>query len=304
MRVLVTGASGFVGRSALEALARRGVELHAVSHHEPRADLQYVWHRADLLDHDRIRAVVNEARPDVILHLAWIVEHGAFWTSPQNLDWVGASLALARAGAENGIQRFVGVGTCYEYEWPQDGDCSEFETPLRPSTLYGECKDATRRAIEAFSVEAGFSFVWARLFFLYGLREGPGRLIPAVARALAANKPVMCTSGVAIRDFMDVRDAGEALASLALSDLVGQINIATGEGIKIADIVRKLGALSGRAELLQMGALPDRLGEPQRIVANVNRLNTELGFRPARSLDDGLCDAYKYWVAKEASAAE
>jgi nucleoside-diphosphate-sugar epimerase len=216
VRVLVSGASGFVGRSTLEALARRGADLHAISRHKPQSDLRLVWHRANLFDHDRIHAIVNEARPDVILHLAWIVEHGAFWTSPQNLDWIGASLALARAGAENGARRFIGVGTCYEYDWPQDGTCAEFDTPLRPSTLYGVCKDATRRAIDAFSAEVGFSFAWARLFFLYGPGEGSERLIPAVARALAANKPAMCTSGAAVRDFMDVRDAGEAVAPVAL----------------------------------------------------------------------------------------
>jgi nucleoside-diphosphate-sugar epimerase len=304
MRVLLTGASGFVGIAALDALGRRGAEVHAISRRQPLSNVSYEWHSIDLLDGDALTGAVRRIRPDVILHLAWVVEHGVFWTSPQNLDWVGASLALARAGAESGMHRFVGAGTCYEYDWPADSDCAEFATPLRPSTLYGVCKDATRRAIETFSEEAGFRFVWARLFFLYGPGEGRKRLIPAVARSLAALRAAKCTSGDAVRDFMDVRDAGEALAAVALSDLAGPINIATGTGTRIADVAQKLGTISGRPDLVQLGALPDRSHEPPRIVADVTRLKSELDFRPRRDLCGGLRDAYEYWAARKTDPDE
>lgn len=294
-RILLTGASGFVGRAAMEAFARRGVEVHAVSRRKPETAVPHIWHQADLLEPHSSSIVVNEVRPDAILHLAWIVEHGVFWTSPRNLDWVGASLALARDGANAGARSFIGVGTCYEYDWPEDGACNEVRTPLRPATLYGIAKDTARRQIEALSAEAGFAFAWARLFLLYGPGEDPNRLMPSLARALMAGEPAKCSSGRAVRDFIDVRDASEALAAIAFSGLTGPVNIATGEGTSIADIARKLGSISGRPDLVRIGALPDRPGEPPRIVADIGRLQNEAGFRPARSLDEGLRDTLRYW---------
>jgi nucleoside-diphosphate-sugar epimerase len=302
-RVLVTGASGFVGRAALEALARHGFEVHAASRRKPDTAAPHVWREADLLDPRSPSRVVNGARPDIILHLAWIVEHGVFWTSPRNPDWVGASLALARAGAEAGARYFIGAGTCYEYDWPADGACSEVHTPLKPAQPYSIAKDAARRGIEAMSAEAGFAFAWARLFFLYGPGEGPNRLVPGLARALLAGEPAKCSSGRAVRDFIDVRDAGEALAAVALSGLSGPVNIASGEGVSVAEIAKKLGDLSGRPDLVRVGALADRPDEPPRIVADVTRLRTETAFRPTWTLDAGLRDALRYWSLPDRDVA-
>jgi nucleoside-diphosphate-sugar epimerase len=92
---------------------------------------------------------------------------------------------------------------------------------------------------------------------------------------------------------MDVRDAGDALAALALSDLRGPINIAGGTGASIASIAELLGGISGRPDLLRYGALPDRAGDPPRIVAATRRLRDELGFRPRYALQQGLADAYE-----------
>jgi nucleoside-diphosphate-sugar epimerase len=298
LRVLLTGASGFVGKAALDALAGLGAEVHAVSRTEPQTTEHHAWHRADLLDSKAAAAVVARVNPEAILHLAWYVEHDAFWNSPINRDWVAASLALARAGAEKGVKRFVGSGTCYEYDWPSDGNCDEFDTPLRVTTLYDECKDLTRREIEKLSAANGFAFAWARLFFLYGEGEDPKRLVPSVARDLAARQVAKCTSGTAVRDFIDVRDAGEALARVTLSKLTGPVNIASGVATQIADVARKLGEISGQPNLINIGALPDRPDEPKRIVANTKRLRDEAGFSSARSLDEGLRDAYAYWRSR------
>jgi nucleoside-diphosphate-sugar epimerase len=259
-------------------------------------DVPFSWHSLDLFDNSAVAGAIRSIRPDTILHLAWVVEHGAFWTSPHNLDWVAASLALARAGAEADIRRFVGVGTCFEYDFPAHGDCDESYTPLETSTLYAGAKDSTRRLIELFSRDAGFSFAWARLFFLYGPGEGPERLVASVARALVAGETARCASGRPIRDFMDVRDAGEALAAVALSPVAGAVNVGTGEGHSIADVANRLAVIAGRPGSVQMSACSDRPNEPPRIVANVARLRKEAGFRNARSMDEGLRDALRYWA--------
>jgi nucleoside-diphosphate-sugar epimerase len=295
MRILLTGASGFVGQHTLAALSAYSDDIHAVSRRHPSARGRYRWHEADLLSEGAADQLIAEVKPDCVLHLAWCVEHGKFWTDPVNLDWVSATLRLARASVESGVSRFVATGTCYEYNWPDAGDCDEHTTPLSPHFLYDTSKNCLRGLLDSFFAQSGVSFAWARLFFLYGPDEAPTRLVSSLARALAAGVPADCSRGLAVRDFMDVRDVGRALAALATGDLAGPVNIATGRGVSIADIARMLGRLAEREDLVRLGALPDRIGEPPRIVAKVDRLEREVGFNAARPIEQGLAESFAYW---------
>src|SRR6266536_2555190 len=166
--VLVTGANGFVGRAAVAALLRRGAEVHAVARRPVTPGGSEYWHTADLLDRHATTTLLNRVAPDAVLHLAWFVEHGQYWTSAENLEWVAASVYLANAAQEAGSRRFVGTGTCYEYDFHDQVDCNEQSTAVHPTTLYGIAKDATRRLVEGLAAQDGFSFAWARPFFLYG----------------------------------------------------------------------------------------------------------------------------------------
>jgi nucleoside-diphosphate-sugar epimerase len=302
MRVMLTGASGFVGRWVLKALAQRGADVCAVCRRRPNVDAEFTWLELDLLDIATAGIAVTSAKPDVVLHLAWTVDHGAFWTSSLNLSWLAASLRLAEAAAAGGAKRFVATGTCYEYNSPDGGDCDEQTTLVEPHTLYGISKDATRRVIAAYLADRQLAFAWTRLFFLYGPGEGPSRLVSSICRALVADTPAPCTRGLSVRDFMDVRDAGTALAAVALSEITGAVNIASGQGVSVAQVAHKLGTLAGRPDLVHLGALPDRPGEPPRITATGARLRTETEFLPTRSLDEGLADALRYWRDRKAKA--
>ena len=292
MRVLVTGGSGFVGRQAVGSLIAAGadVHLHCHRHRVLFADVPHIY--SDLREPDAARRLLDQVRPEIVLHLAWHVKHETFWTSQENLDWGAASLFLARAALDVGVRRFIGVGTCFEYCWPNTGDCREDETTLAPTSLYAVTKDATRRIIEELH---DLSFAWARLFYLYGPFEHDARLVASIASRLARGQAAPLSSGAAVRDFLDTRDAGAALAALAFSDVVGAVNIGSGEGVSIASIAERLGRIAGRPELIQVGALIDREGEPPRIVADTRRLREEVGFRAARSLDEGLADTYSWW---------
>ena len=298
MRVLVTGASGFVGRQAVSALVQAGAEVHAVARN--RLPIDCAWHAVDLRDPDGAERLVGEVRPEAVLHLAWCVEHGVFWTDPANTAWVAATLALARASADAGCRHFTGVGTCFEYDWPATGDCREGVTPLIGHTPYDIAKAECRSALQALFAGQSEGFAWARLFFLYGQHEDPRRLAASVARALARGEPALCSRGLVVRDFMDVRDAGAGLAAIALAGTVGDINVASGQGARIADVATLLGDLAGRPELIRLGGLPDRADEPPRIVADVSRLTGEVGFRPRFDLRNGLRDALAFWGATPA----
>jgi nucleoside-diphosphate-sugar epimerase len=291
-RVLLTGATGFVGRQALNAFADAGHEVHAVARRRGPERDGVAWHEGDLLESVDI---VGEVRPEVLVHLAWYAAHGSFWTSLENVRWVESSLSLLRAFAESGGRRAVVAGTCAEYHWGGESNLSERDSALGPSTLYGICKDALRRIAEAQAAGSSFELAWARLFFLYGPHEDPARLVPGVVRALLAGERAATTSGDQVRDFMHVHDVADALVALVRSGVTGPVNVASGEPASVADIVEELGALTGAAELIDRGARPTPPGEAARIVADVDRLEREVGFRPAISLREGLRSTVEWW---------
>ena len=119
--------------------------------------------------------------------------------------------------------------------------------------------------------------------------------MPSVARALARGEEAHCANGSPIRDFLDVRDAGAALAALIASDYCGDVNIGSGAPVRLADIAETLADIAGRPDLLRLGALPDRADEPPFIVADVRNLRDQLGFRPQFELKHALSEAVDYW---------
>lgn len=297
-RVLVTGATGLIGRNVVSALRESGVEVHAVTRSLTHVthDGEVRWHKANLLDHRDRTQLLDAAAPQTVIHCAWVTEHGAYWTSPENLDWVGATLSLAREAHDRGTSRFVGVGTCAEYEWGGAAPLSEASTNLKPATLYGTAKDAARRVLEAYAAASGMSWAWGRVFMVYGEGENSQRLVAALARAFVRGEPARMGPGTAERDLLDARDVGAAIAALAASRVSGAVNIASGASVTLGHVGETLARISGRSDLLCLGAFPDRAGEPQAIKADVARLAEQVGFKPRIPLETGLKDALAAWA--------
>jgi len=152
-----------------------------------------------------------------------------------------------------------------------------------------------RRVGEAYAEQAGIELAWGRLFHLYGPREAPGRLVSSIVASLLAGETVETTTGEQRRDFMHVEDVAGALVALLDSAVVGPVNIASGAGVKVSDVIDRLGRLTGGSRLLRRGALSERPGEPHSLVGDVARLRDEVGYRPRWTLDDGLSDTVRWW---------
>jgi nucleoside-diphosphate-sugar epimerase len=297
-RLLLTGATGFLGARTLEPLLARGYEIHALARH-PGGSGEVSWHTADLLDRAATARKVAEIGAGHLLHLAWYTEHGRFWSAPENLDWVGASLSLLRAFSEADGRRAVMAGTCAEYDWGTEMErCRELGpemTPERPATLYGAAKHATRIAGEAYARQEGVSFAWGRVFLLYGPGEDERRLVPQIARALLEGREADTSDGTQIRDVMHVDDVAGGFAALLDSAVEGPVNVASGEPVAIARVIELVGEEAGHPELLRIGALPRREGEPERLVADSGRLTEEVGFQPAIHLPEGIASTLAWW---------
>ena len=294
-RVLLTGASGFLGRHAIAPLRTKGFEVHAVSSRASNGVANGVtMHRADLFDATEVAALMKEVRPSHLLHFAWYAEPGKFWDSKQNYDWVVASLSLVRAFQAAGGSRVVVAGSSAEYDWKY-GVCIESLTPRRPLTPYGVCKNALRELVTSLCNQSGTSFAWGLTFFLYGPYEHRARLVPSVATALIRGEIARCTAGMQIRDFMHVEDCAAAFVALLNSEVRGDVNVASGRPQSVGDLTRMVAAIVGRPELLALGALTPAVEEPPVILADVTRLLSEVGWRGARDIQYGLTTTVRWW---------
>jgi nucleoside-diphosphate-sugar epimerase len=248
----------------------------------------------DLQDADAVRSLVARSEPECAIHLGWYVVPGKFWTARENLDCVGMTLSLAQALAEAGCRRLVGGGSCTEYDWDY-GYLSETVTPLRPRTLYGVAKNATRAVLEAFCRRTSISFAWARVFYLYGPGEDPARLVPAVTLALLKGEVAKCTEGSQVRDFLVVEDVASAILAVAESKFEGSVNIGSGEPASIRRIAELIGDSLGKREQLAFGAIKSDPSDPPFLLADVRRLRDEIGWKPSHTLDEALPRTVEWW---------
>lgn len=308
-RVLLTGASGFIGAHAVDALLAGGHEVHAVARRAGTAREGVVWHEVDLLEPGAAERLVGAASTISLLHLAWYAVPGRFWTASENERWIDASLRLLRAFGEAGGRRAVMAGTCAEYRWggevlrEQDSPLGP-ATRLEPATLYGACKHATHVAATRVAEELGVSLAWGRIFFLYGPGEPPGRLVSSVVRGLLAGEEVPTTDGHQRRDFMHVADVAGAFAALVDGCLTGAVNVASGEPVPVREIVTLIEQAAGTHERVRFGALPTRPDEPDVIAGDPRRMREQLGFHPTIELEQGVAETVAWWRARERDSSD
>jgi len=272
--VLVTGAGGFIGRQTLQPLCDLGYKVHVFE--------------GDLLDSAITDKLLAKLRPSHLLHVAWYAEHGKFWMAPENTVWLEASTHLFKSFIAGGGRRILGVGSCAEYDWQRKDKTPWKETdPCRPHTPYGQAKLALQQRLAALPV----SSAWARVFLLFGPDEKPERLVPYAIRKALAGEPVLCTEGTQLRDFIDTRICGRALAQLLDSGVTGPVNVASGETISVADLVKLVCGLCGHPESVKLGAIPMNKDDPPFMVPDLSRLRNEAKFREhqdTRQLLSGL----------------
>ena len=297
--VLLTGAGGFIGRHCLEPLLRRGFEVHAVSSRGQRnfSRERVQWHHADLHNAEQVLKLIGEVKPGYLLHLAWDVTPGFYWSSMENLRWVRTSLGLLQAFIDAGGSRVVMAGSCAEYDW-EYGYCKETLTPLNPATLYGICKHSLSSMVSAASAGAEISSAWGRLFFIYGPGENPDRLVPSVITSLLLGQEVPCTHGEQVRDYIYVRDAAEAFCALLDSRVSGPVNIATGRPVLLKDLIGRAAEMIGRPKLVKFGAMAQASDDPPLLLAETRRLKDVVGWREKWSLDEGLEETITWWKDK------
>jgi len=268
--ILLTGANGFVGKQVVRVLSEQGISLRLVVRSgkerllEPGVENCQIVKTDDLFLESVDWWVKQCEGIDTVVHLAWYAEPGKYLQSVKNMDCLMGSLNLARGAVQAGVKRFIGVGTCFEYDL--SAGVLSIETPLKPVTPYAGAKTALYHGLAHWMKCHSVEFAWCRLFYLYGEGEDSRRLVPYLHSMLKKGKSAELTSGKQIRDFLDVAEAGRMIADVALSDQIGPTNICSGMPITVRQLAEKIADEYERRDLLVFGARPDNLVDPPCVV--------------------------------------
>jgi nucleoside-diphosphate-sugar epimerase len=291
-RVLITGATGFIGRPTVECLRAAGFEVHAFTRSTANLEGGHA-HVVDVLDRDAVTESIAALRPSHLMHLAWDVSDTE---GPQHLSWVQASLHLLEQFQKNGGRRAVVAGTCFEYD-ASYGFCTEGLTPIRPDTFYGQAKASLSALAQAYGESTGLSVATARIFFVYGPHQPSQKLIPDVIESLLAAETAECTHGQQVRDYLHVTDVAEACVALLESSVEGPVNVGSGVPTRLQEMIYTVADAIGARSRVALGARPAPSDEAPLLVANPARLREEVGWRPSYTIREGLQDTVEWWRA-------
>lgn len=282
MRVLLTGASGFLGRHVLKALQSLGVDTLVVGRKLPLHCQVINFKQVDLLNQAIIDDLLTSQKITHLLHFAWYTEHGDYWKSRLNLAWLQATVRLVDSFCRAGGKKVVIAGTCAEYDWSHSY-CYEESTPLRPHSLYGAAKDATRRLTETLCEEYQAKLAWGRIFLPYGLGDDPRRLLPSLIAVFRDGQAPFGVNANAYRDFLHVEDVASGFIRLLSPGAVGAFNICSGQPVQIADVVRQVARIYGADPEAVLRLSTTRFGEPECLIGDNHRL-ASLGWKPVHAI--------------------
>ena len=277
---LVTGAGGFIGRHVVSRLCSAGVEVLSIEH---------AWVSRAQLD-----SLLGTASVRLCIHLGWYADPADYLSAElANLRSLRSSIELLGALVSRGCEHLTVAGTSAEYR-PTPFPLTE-AAELDDATPYARAKAALRDLTAELSSCKILPTAWCRIFNVAGPGEHPGRLLPLVTRALLSATPLDLTDGSQVRDFLDVRDVAAALVAVARARLEGPVNVSSGEGVTLKDLISELASRCGSLDLLRFGARARGEGDPDAMVGDNTRLRNEAAWLPSTSRSQMLDDVVAYW---------
>jgi len=294
MKLLLTGASGFVGSHVLRQLvAQPGAEVAALVRHPEDAwrirdelPLASVL-RTGLEDGEELEKAIAAFRPTHVVHLAWSGVLGKNRNDASQHDNVVHSSRLLELALRSGARHFIGLGSQAEY-----GPCQariDESTPTKPTTLYGEAKLATCLMASRRCEVAGARFAWLRLFSSYGPQDNPEWMIPYLTLKLLRRERPAVTAAEQLWDYIYVEDAAAAVVAVARSPSAnGVFNLGSGTAPRLRDIIEGVRDAIDPALPIGFGEVPYRPDQVMHLEADIARLTRATGWRPKIELAEGI----------------
>lgn len=305
-RVLVTGASGFIGSHLVRRLLADGARVGATVRYNSvikNERLRGVWDDLHIVEADlRNRgalAAVRDFHPEVVLHLAAYNDVGGSFTQVEECFDVNAKGTANLLDQCGDVERFVYMSTSEVYGHQTAVPFTETMCP-DPISPYA----ITKYAGELFCrmkqrVGGAASIVVVRSFNAYGPYQSAKAVIPELIVRCLRNEPVVTTTGRQTREFNFVSDVVDGLvrAAAGTSTVEGPVNLATGHEVAIRDLVLTIAELTGSSSDLQIGALAHRPTEIWRMFATNDRAREHFGWEPRVPLREGLAETIEWFRA-------
>lgn len=301
MNLMVSGASGFVGRHLAALLESEGLPWSSCGRRRAGDGGALRSHfPMDLLTctPQALADAFEAAATTHFIHLAWYTDHADYLNHPVNERWMERTQVIAETFFSAGGRYFLGIGTCLEQAWPQ----------VQPD-LYGQAK---RRAGQALMQDFGAGRVgWGRVFFLYGPDEAPTRLFPAMSRALRAGEDFVLHRPGARRDYLHVDDLAQQILTGARQEVGGDFDFGSGRAVALGDVKSTMARVIRRGRPFEAPARgpacggqcgDDEVGtctatgDDDVIEADLGRLTARIGEVRARSLSTGIEQCLPHWT--------
>lgn len=303
MRVLVTGAGGFVGRWVVKELLRAGHEVikGALKASDGDADIEVF----DVRDLAATRGVVDRLRPDGVIHLAGQASPAKSWTDPFETFDVNAlgTACLMEALRQSPSTRVLIVGSSHEYglsgsDAPVREDC-----PLDPKSPYGVSKAAAEMIARIYQAGFGLHAVCARSFNHTGPGQSPEYAVGSFCSQILSierglQPPQMQVGSLEpVRDFLDVRDVASAYRLLMEEGVAGEAyNVCSGEGTRIGDLLKRLLDIAELTAPVEIVESPDGPADgPAALVGDNTKIKQTLGWSPRVSINQSLSDTLDWY---------
>ena len=289
-RVLLTGATGLIGKEIIQPLINMGYEIYAITIDENNPNNGVNWIKCNLFEENSIKTVMEKVKPTHLMNFAWATT-GDYLTSEINLEFIKAGLNLLKYFNLNGGKRAVYVGTCFEYKF-KDEKLKESDS-VNPQTLYAKSKNALHELAEEYCQINDISFSYGRIFYVYGQGENEKRLTAHLIKFLSENKEVIINCGSLVKDYMYTKDIAGAFAALLDSNVYGTVNICTGKGISLRDYSTYIAQKLGKTEYLTIKE--EQNNQPQYIIGDNSRLLNEVGYKIQYSFETAIEEVLKYY---------